>query len=173
MPLQARSSNIHSTTMSTEEDDQIESEAGDPEASTSSSLLRETTPNPSNSQLTLASIQQVANLVAHSLALLSLLVVSRWVSQLGGLSWKEGESKQVFNWHPLLMIVAFNFMTVATLSFRFPFRSLVRSLSMSKGTAQLLVVYTKSDSENWLSFSRFNLPLQNLNRCSSQITKPN
>lgn len=31
----------------------------------------------------------------------------------------------------------------------------------------------KSDSDNWLSLSLFNLPLQNLNRCSSHITKPN
>lgn len=67
----------------------------------------------------LLKLQRFALICAHVLAALSLLAVLLWISALGGLSWKEGEMKQVFNWHPLLMITAFSFMTVASLSFRF------------------------------------------------------
>ena len=59
--------------------------------------------------------------MAHILAFSSVVLVTLWISNLGGLSWKPGEAKQVFNWHPLLMIAAFAFMTVAALSFRFPY----------------------------------------------------
>jgi hypothetical protein len=62
--------------------------------------------------------QQYASIASHLSALASILVVIIWITHLGGLSWKYGESKQVFNWHPLLMITAFAFMTVASLSFR-------------------------------------------------------
>lgn len=63
--------------------------------------------------------QRYASLAAHLGALASLFVVISWIQQhLGGLSWKYGESKQVFNWHPLLMITGFAFMTVASLAFR-------------------------------------------------------
>ena len=68
-------------------------------------------------------IQTMACFVSHGLSVLGVILVLVWVHLLGGLSWKEGESKKVFNWHPLLMIVAFCFMTVASLSFRFPLRS--------------------------------------------------
>ena len=57
-------------------------------------------------------------LVSHVLALVGALLVFWWVNLLGGLSWSPGRSKQVFNWHPLLMTLAFCFMTVAALSFR-------------------------------------------------------
>ncbi|KAG7351107.1 cytochrome b561 [Nitzschia inconspicua] len=62
--------------------------------------------------------QRHASLVAHLCALVSLFTVVSWINHLGGLSWKYGKSKQVFNWHPLLMITGFAFMTVASLSFR-------------------------------------------------------
>lgn len=65
--------------------------------------------------------QGISCLVAHALALLGALLVFWWVSILGGLSWTKGKSKQVFNWHPLMMILAFCFMTVAALSFRAPY----------------------------------------------------
>lgn len=58
--------------------------------------------------------------VSHLLALFSMSLVIWWVNLLGGLSWKLGQAKLVFNWHPLLMITAFCFMTVASLSFRIP-----------------------------------------------------
>ena len=64
--------------------------------------------------------QSRAIVVSHLLCLFASLLVVVWVHQLGGLSWKEGHSKQVFNWHPLLMILAYCFMTVAALSFRTP-----------------------------------------------------
>lgn len=78
---------------------------------------------------TIERIQQYANVGAHGLALASLLVVYWWVSTLGGLSWKAGAAKQVFNWHPLLMVATFSFMTVASLSFRLPRRCDNRDLS--------------------------------------------
>lgn len=74
----------------------------------------------------LQQIQTTSLLAAHVLALSAVVMVMFWIYLLGGLSWQYGQSKQVFNWHPLLMIVAFNFMTVASLSFRF--RELSRPL---------------------------------------------
>lgn len=67
---------------------------------------------------TLVQLQRYANMLAHILSLLCVITVIVWISALGGLSLQDGKSKQVFNWHPLLMICAFSFMTVATLSFR-------------------------------------------------------
>ena len=67
----------------------------------------------------LLKFQSFALWSAHILSALSVLVVLLWISALGGLSWQEGKMKPVFNWHPLLMITAFSFMTVASLSFRF------------------------------------------------------
>jgi cytochrome b-561 len=63
--------------------------------------------------------QRQASVAAHIFALASLFVVLSWIRHhLGGLSWKYGASKQIFNWHPLLMITGFAFMTVASLAFR-------------------------------------------------------
>ena len=63
--------------------------------------------------------QRASLVLAHCFALLSVLMVIIWIVNLGGLSWQQGQSKLVFNWHPLMMIVAFSFMTVASLSFRY------------------------------------------------------
>jgi len=73
-----------------------------------------------------SSMQEIAVLTSHGLALVAVVLASTWVSKLGGLSWSEGEAKLVFNWHPLLMIFAFTFMTVASLTFRCPCRSSIR-----------------------------------------------
>jgi len=54
------------------------------------------------------------------------------MATLFGLSWEKGQAKLVFNWHPLLMILAFCFMTVASLSFRY------RHFRLSRGTSKLL-----------------------------------
>jgi cytochrome b-561 len=67
----------------------------------------------------LVRLQRAALILAHCMALLAMLVVGIWILYLGGLSWEKGQSKLVFNWHPLLMIAAFCFMTVASLSFRY------------------------------------------------------
>mmetsp|Transcript_21500 Transcript_21500/g.32882 ORF Transcript_21500/g.32882 Transcript_21500/m.32882 type:complete len:302 (-) Transcript_21500:16-921(-) len=67
-------------------------------------------------------LQHVASLTAHGLALMSVCVVTYWISLPavggGGLSWSKGDAKRVFNWHPLMMVTAYAFMTVASLSFR-------------------------------------------------------
>lgn len=64
-------------------------------------------------------LQRAALIVAPLSAFVALITVGVWVSQLGGLSTQQGQSKLVFNWHPLMMIIAFLFMTVASLSFRY------------------------------------------------------
>lgn len=76
--------------------------------------------------------QRISLLLAHVLAIVLLTVTGRWVSQLGGLSWEKGQAKLLFNWHPLLMILAFCFMTVASLSFRY------RDFNLSRRTSKLL-----------------------------------
>mmetsp|Transcript_39754 Transcript_39754/g.96012 ORF Transcript_39754/g.96012 Transcript_39754/m.96012 type:complete len:330 (+) Transcript_39754:101-1090(+) len=64
-------------------------------------------------------LQLTSLVVAHVLAIVLVVLVAQWVHQLGGLSWKAGQAKLIFNWHPLLMILAFCFMTVSSLSFRY------------------------------------------------------
>jgi len=73
-------------------------------------------PNINNSFI--SRLQRWSHVLAHIMALAATLVVIWWIHLLGGLSWKEGESKKVFNYHPLLMIICFCFMTIASLSFR-------------------------------------------------------
>jgi len=76
--------------------------------------------------------QRVSLFSAHALAIVLLIVTGQWVSQLGGLSWEKGQAKLIFNWHPLLMILAFCFMTVASLSFRY------RHFHSSRSASKLL-----------------------------------
>ena len=77
--------------------------------------------------------QHRAGILSHILALSAVFVVSAWVSDEamggGGVSWAEGDAKRVFNWHPILMIVAFAFMTVASLSFFMKWRSADRKVN--------------------------------------------
>jgi cytochrome b-561 len=80
-------------------------------------------------------LQRYANIMAHVLSLTSVIVVIVWISALGGLSWQSGKAKQVFNWHPLLMICAFLFMTVASLSFRQSFLGNRSRLKFTHGSA--------------------------------------
>lgn len=73
-------------------------------------------------------MQRASLILAHCFSLLSMVMVITWIGKLGGLSWQKGQQELIFNWHPLMMIVAFNFMTIASLSFRY--RSVgTRSLS--------------------------------------------
>lgn len=78
--------------------------------------------------------QQTSLIVAPLLALSALLYVSVWISRLGGLAWEHGHSKLIFNWHPLMMILAFLFMTVATISFRYP--TMIAQGRISRTTAK-------------------------------------
>jgi cytochrome b-561 len=77
-------------------------------------------------------LQTLSLLAAHGLAILAMLLVLYWIHLLGGLSWKAGQAKLVFNWHPLFMITAFCFMTVASFSFRF------RTIGTNRQVAKLL-----------------------------------
>ena len=71
----------------------------------------------------LTGLQNRAIVLSHLFALISMVMVASWIGELGGLSWKEGASKQVFNWHSLMIVTSFCFMTVAALSFRYRFGS--------------------------------------------------
>jgi cytochrome b-561 len=87
----------------------------------------------------LAHYQGVANILCHVLAILAIALVSWWVDLSAGLSWKPGEAKRVFNYHPLCMVLAFAFMTVSTLSFRYPgmkryVRKIIHGLSWTVAT---------------------------------------
>jgi cytochrome b-561 len=54
------------------------------------------------------------------LAAFGVAIAAKWIHQLGGLSPSLSVTNgTVFNWHPTLMILAFLFMTVGALSFRF------------------------------------------------------
>ena len=68
--------------------------------------------------LSVVKLQAYCGICSQVLSFFGVALVTRWVSQLGGLSWRQGTSKTTFNWHPLLMITAFFFMTIAALSFR-------------------------------------------------------
>lgn len=71
--------------------------------------------------------QRIAGIISHFLAVTAVAIVCVWISDEavggGGLSWKEGDAKRVFNWHPVMMVTAFAFMTVAALAFRMPWKS--------------------------------------------------
>jgi len=62
--------------------------------------------------------QSVAIIISLLLSPVAVILVAMWANDLGGVSWEEGESKQVFNWHPVLMICAYAFMNVGSLIFR-------------------------------------------------------
>jgi len=84
----------------------------------------------------LARLQNTAIVMSHFFAFISMCLVISWIKKLGGLSWSDGAARQVFNWHPFLMVTAFCFMTVAALAFRLrcgsrPLRKLVHGLSWS------------------------------------------
>lgn len=61
------------------------------------------------------SLSGVASIVLSAAAV---VLAIAWATALGGVSWREGESKRVFNWHPVLMVTGYAFMTVGALLFR-------------------------------------------------------
>ena len=69
--------------------------------------------------------QKGAYIAAHAFSLTALVLVIKWIQYEemggGGVSWKQGEAPRVFNWHPILMVVSFAFMTTSTIAFRRPF----------------------------------------------------
>ena len=54
---------------------------------------------PSEDASWLETYQNLAGIAAHIFALATLIIVGFWVSALGGVSWKDGEAKLVFNWY--------------------------------------------------------------------------
>jgi len=109
----------------------------------------------SNTNL-LMKLQMWSHLASHVLAFIAIGIVGWWISLLGGLAAQvEGNSKTVFNYHPLFMIIAFCFMTVASLSFQHysllsrPVRKLVHALSWSVATlCGLIAVIAVFQSHN-------------------------
>ena len=84
--------------------------------------------------------QHHAGVLSHILALIAVCVVSLWVSDEamggGGVSWADGDAKRVFNWHPVMMVVAFAFMTVSSLSFFMRWRSADRKVNKTLHVVQ-------------------------------------
>jgi cytochrome b-561 len=70
----------------------------------------------------LQQLQSVSTTISLFLSPIAIILVSVWVSNEsmggGGVSWSEGDAKRVFNWHPVLMIVAYSIMNAAALIFR-------------------------------------------------------
>lgn len=62
--------------------------------------------------------QSVSNVISLILSPLAIILVSAWASNLGGVSWKQGEAGKVFNWHPVMMVTAYAVMNVGALIFR-------------------------------------------------------
>lgn len=62
--------------------------------------------------------QSVSIFISLILSPVAIILVSIWASTLGGVSWKEGEAKRVFNWHPVMMVTAYSVMNVGALVFR-------------------------------------------------------
>lgn len=63
-------------------------------------------------------LQSVSMFMSLLLSPVAIILVSMWASSLGGVSWKEGEAKRVFNWHPVMMVTAYAFMNAGALMFR-------------------------------------------------------
>ena len=66
----------------------------------------------------LQKLQTSSAIISLMLSPVAIILVSVWAAELGGVSWKVGESSMVFNWHPILMICAFSIMNAAALVFR-------------------------------------------------------
>lgn len=101
-----------------------------------------------------AKLQLSANVLSHVLALTAICLVAWWIQLMGGVSWESGEAKRTFNYHPLLMVIGFAFMTVASLSFRYPIMryhsKLAHAISWSVATlcgAVALVAVFKSHND--------------------------
>jgi cytochrome b-561 len=78
--------------------------------------------SPCTPSMFLQRIQKIATITSLLLSPVSIILVSLWVSQKavggGGVSWKQGDSGRVFNWHPVLMVTAYALMNVGVLIFR-------------------------------------------------------
>jgi hypothetical protein len=62
--------------------------------------------------------QPMSIVISLILSPVAIAVVSIWASVLGGVSWSEGDAKHMFNWHPVMMVIAYAIMNVGTLAFR-------------------------------------------------------
>jgi hypothetical protein len=60
--------------------------------------------------------QPMSIVISLILSPVAIVVVSIWASVLGGVSWSEGDAKHnMFNWHPVMMVIAYAIMNVGTL----------------------------------------------------------
>lgn len=78
--------------------------------------------------------QSISIVISLLLSPVAIILVSIWASSLGGVSWTQGESSKVFNWHPILMVVAFAFMNVGALIFRVTQTSAYQASMSENGT---------------------------------------
>ena len=88
----------------------------------------------------LPKLQSVSTTISLILSPLAVIFVCLWVSNEsmggGGVSWAEGDAKRVFNWHPVLMVLAYSIMNVAALIFRVSGTSSYQTLSRGNSEAR-------------------------------------
>lgn len=78
--------------------------------------------------------QSISIFISLILSPVAIILVSDWVSILGGVSWAEGDAKRVFNWHPVMMVTAYAIMNVGTLIFRVSGTSSYQASSLQSST---------------------------------------
>lgn len=87
-------------------------------------IMRDNGDNPIINSPSGSALSKIAYISSYILAVACLAIVIHWINMEkvggGGLSWTYGESGKIFNWHPLLMITSFVFMTISSIIFRFP-----------------------------------------------------
>ena len=98
--------------------------------------------NTNNVKSALQRFQSIAIIISLILSPISIILVSIWASALGGVSWKEGESKLVFNWHPVMMVTAYAIMNFGALVFRISgtssYQANVGSAPAKRGKAKVM-----------------------------------
>lgn len=111
------------------------------------------TPSPSSSTTTWHRMKYIAYLSSHILSVVAILLTIIWIHQDkmggGGLAWTYGKSGQTFNWHPLLMICSFGFMSIASLLFRVPPSTTFVSSSLSSPNSAYASIHADSSSSEY------------------------
>lgn len=88
--------------------------------------------------------QSMSIVLSIILSPVAIVLVSIWASVLGGVSWSEGDAKRVFNWHPVMMVIAYAIMNVGALAFRASGTSAYQISLHSSSSSSLRNVSTSS-----------------------------
>mmetsp|Transcript_32290 Transcript_32290/g.69701 ORF Transcript_32290/g.69701 Transcript_32290/m.69701 type:complete len:306 (+) Transcript_32290:210-1127(+) len=97
--------------------------------------------------------QSVSSILSIFLSPLAVILVSVWASNLGGVSWTQGESGRVFNWHPVLMVTAYAIMNIGALVFRVSGTSSYQT-SIARSSSSATAVLPSEDAEKKRGFMK-------------------